>query len=122
MSAARKNPKEVSASYIDHMHDAVRGQFMGATDLPTFLNQAGGLSCEDRQRIVGQALLLIEQNYVHLPLKRAMYAIDPAQRLKLLLQRLEQTPESAMNLFRRIRPSLALSSFFGVDFSLRNFH
>src|SRR5439155_12339140 len=31
---------------------------------------------------------IIEQLYVHLPLKRAMYAVDPVQRLKLLRDRL----------------------------------
>src|ERR1051325_9140401 len=36
-----------------------------------------------------QALLLLEMNYVHLPLKQAMHAINPIQRLKLLKFRLE---------------------------------
>jgi len=42
------------------------------------------LSTRDRLRIVEQAMVLIESNYVHLPLKRAMHAIDPLQRLRLL--------------------------------------
>ena len=45
------------------------------------------LSTEERRRIVDQAKLLIEQLYVHLPLKRAMHAVDPVQRLKLLHRR-----------------------------------
>ena len=32
----------------------------------------------------------MEQNYVHLPLKRAMHAVEPLQRLRLLLRRLEE--------------------------------
>lgn len=50
----------------------------------------------DRLRIVDQALLLLEMNYVHLPLKRAMHAIDPIQRLKLLKFRLSEMKQSEM--------------------------
>lgn len=44
------------------------------------------LNEEERRKIVNAALALIEQVYVHLPLKRAMHAINPAQRLRLLAQ------------------------------------
>jgi hypothetical protein len=47
------------------------------------------LSRQERLRIVEQALLLLEMNYVHLPLKQAMHAVNPIQRLKLLKYRLE---------------------------------
>jgi hypothetical protein len=50
------------------------------------------LSLDERKLIVRQALILVEQNYAHLPLKRAMHSIDPVQRLKLLLQMLESGP------------------------------
>jgi hypothetical protein len=56
--------------------------------LQEFLTTTGGLTLEERQQIVDQALVLIEQFYVHLPLKRAMHAVDPVQRLKLLRYRL----------------------------------
>jgi len=42
------------------------------------------LSPAQRRTIVDQALVLIERNYVHLPLKAAMHAVDPIQRLRLL--------------------------------------
>jgi hypothetical protein len=58
--------------------------------------KAGRLSREDRLRIVEQALLLLEMNYVHLPLKRAMHAIDPVQRLKLLRLRISGMKESQL--------------------------
>jgi C-terminal processing protease CtpA/Prc len=48
-----------------------------------------GLSRRERLRILDQTILLLEMNYVHLPLKRAMHAINPLQRLKLLKYRLE---------------------------------
>jgi hypothetical protein len=54
------------------------------------------LSKRDRLRIVDQALLLLEMNYVHLPLKRAMHAIDPIQRLKLLRFRLMESNEGEL--------------------------
>ena len=47
------------------------------------------LSPDERHQVVRQAQVLIEQVYVHLPLKRAMYAVDPVQRLRLLDRRLE---------------------------------
>jgi Peptidase family S41 len=56
----------------------------------------GRLSRNDRLRIVEQALLLLNMNYVHLPLKRAMHAVDPIQRLKLLRFRLLEMKESEL--------------------------
>jgi hypothetical protein len=55
-----------------------------ATDVHTFWENAEKLCLEERQLIVDQALALLEHHYVHLPLKRAIHAVDPVQRLKLL--------------------------------------
>src|SRR6266404_8682044 len=69
----------------------------GTMPLSQFLkttNRKYKLSRRDRLRIVQQALLLLEMNYVHLPLKRAMHAIDPIQRLRLLKFRLLEMKES----------------------------
>ncbi len=52
--------------------------------LPAFLEKATPLSDAEKRKIADQALLLMEELYVHLPLKRAMHAVDPVQRLKLL--------------------------------------
>ncbi|MDD1017331.1 S41 family peptidase [Pseudomonas rubra] len=81
-----------SSAYLKRMSVSVRDLFAGAVDLTTFLGAAGNLSLDERKLLVRQALILIEQNYVHLPLKRAMHAVEPVQRLKLLLQELEITP------------------------------
>lgn len=65
-----------------------------AMPLAKFLKTAkkqNRLSRKERLRIVDQALLLLDMNYVHLPLKRAMHAIDPIRQLKLLKFRLEET-------------------------------
>lgn len=72
---------------------SVREHFADMQDLPAFLSTAGQLTTAERKVIVQQALILIEQNYAHLPLKRAMHAVDPVQRLKLLLQMLDSAPE-----------------------------
>lgn len=80
--------------YMKKLSAPVREHFAGAINLPTFLARAGELTSEQRMLIVQQALILIEQNYAHLPLKRAMHSIDPVQRLKLLLQILGQGTSS----------------------------
>jgi peptidase S41-like protein len=65
--------------------------------LTDFRSTAGELSVSQRLRIVEQALLMIDQTYVHLPLKRAMHAIDPVQRLRLVRQRLDTYSERAFH-------------------------
>jgi hypothetical protein len=93
----RKSYAHVKApAYLKKVSTAVREHFSGAVDLPTFLETAGVLTLEQRRLIVQQALILIEQNYAHLPLKRAMHSIDPIQRLKLLLQSLEPGPAATL--------------------------
>jgi C-terminal processing protease CtpA/Prc len=48
-----------------------------------------GLRPVARRKLIETALDLIETLYVHLPLKRSMYAVNPLQRLKLLRRRTE---------------------------------
>ena len=92
----RKPPRVKPPAYLKKLDIAVREHFANAIALPTFLETAGTLTLDDRKLLVRQALILIEQNYVHLPLKRAMHSIDPVQRLKLLLHELEQTSADAL--------------------------
>ncbi len=47
------------------------------------------LTRHQKSVIVDQAILLIDQFYAHLPFKRARYAADPVQRLRLLHARLD---------------------------------
>ena len=64
-----------------------------AVPLATFLGSAGSLTLEQRRLMVDQALLLLSENYVHLPLKVAMHAVNPLQRLRVLRARMaRQTP------------------------------
>ncbi|WP_353816781.1 S41 family peptidase [Agromyces sp. SYSU T00266] len=50
--------------------------------------EASALTQAQRATLVDQAEILIEGLYVHLPLKRAMHAVDPLQSLRLLRSRL----------------------------------
>lgn len=54
------------------------------TPLGAFIASATPLTIDERTMLVDQALVLIDQLYVHLPLKRAMHGVDPVQRLRLL--------------------------------------
>ncbi len=68
------------------------GRAGAMTPLAKFLKSAERKSClsrRERLRIIDQALVVLEMNYVHLRLKQAMHAINPIQRLKLLKFRLE---------------------------------
>jgi hypothetical protein len=88
-------PQQVARS--SSLEEMVSPPTEGAAAVPlkNFLRTAGQLSLSDRKRIVDQALVLVEQNYVHLPLKTAMHAVNPVQRLRLLRARLErQTPDT----------------------------
>ena len=54
---------------------------------------AGALSHPQRLTVIDQALLMLEALYANLPLKRALHAIDPIQRLRLLRLRHEALDE-----------------------------
>ena len=76
--------------------------------LPAFMSATGALTPRARATIVDQALVTIDQTYVHLPLKRAMHAVDPVQRLRLVKQRLHAYSERAfhnemISIFIRLR-------------------
>ncbi|MGD1092233.1 MAG: S41 family peptidase [Bryobacteraceae bacterium] len=57
--------------------------------LPQFLGTVGKLTLNHQKLIVQQALNLIEDVYVHLPLKKTMHAVDPVQRLRLFKRQLD---------------------------------
>lgn len=64
--------------------------------MTTTLHEAGTLTLDERRLLVDQALVLFEQNYVHLPLKTAMHAVNPVQRLRVLRRRLERQTADTM--------------------------
>jgi hypothetical protein len=80
----------ISGHQIKASHKNARGFLKATEPLPAFLARAPALTSRQREQIVDQAMMLLEGFYVHLPLKRAMYAVDPVRRLKLLRHRLPQ--------------------------------
>jgi hypothetical protein len=69
---------------------------LGAGGAPVVLPAAGEeLTPQQRLLVIDQASLMLEALYAHLPLKRALHAIDPIQRLRLLRLRHEALDERA---------------------------
>jgi hypothetical protein len=101
--------------FISNGHPAVRPILKRSVPLPAFLARAAKtkqLNPAGRRRLVEQALVLLEGFYVHLPQKRAMYAVEPVHRLKLLLNRLS-----------RIANDIALyRELIDIFTSVRDFH
>jgi len=67
------------------------GQGLGPTQsVSEFLATAksDALLVSERRNLVDQATTLLRYFYVHLPLKRARYGVDPLERLRLLRERL----------------------------------
>lgn len=87
---------DATAEYLTRTAPSVRERLAAATQLETFLAGAGALTLEQRMLLVDQALVLMEQNYVHLPLKIAMHAVNPVQRLRLIRRQLEQQTDDTM--------------------------
>lgn len=81
--------KEISAFQGRHGLGAVQT----IADFRAFSDTQPNLTTSQRQTLVEQAEILIRDIYVHLPLKRAMHAVDPVQRLRLLYNRLETLSE-----------------------------
>ncbi|MEM6588766.1 MAG: S41 family peptidase [Pseudomonadota bacterium] len=95
MPKDKKTALSANIKFLGKTHEAVRDHLSASTELPDFLATAGGLSLDGRKRLIDQALVLMESNFVHLPLKRAMHGIDPIQRLKLVRHRLNRaTPQT----------------------------
>ena len=90
-----KKPASSSLAFLKSAHTAIRGHMAAASDLPTFLETAGGLGPNGRKRLVEQALVLVEGNFVHLPLKESMHGVDPIQKLRLIQHRLGPSSSGA---------------------------
>lgn len=94
-----------------------RADLEGAVTVPDFLAGAGTLTLAERRLIVDQALVLLESNYVHLPLKMAMHAVNPVQRLRLL--RTQLTRQTTQTMGPEWRFHREMSSIF---MSVRDLH
>ncbi|MGF1607995.1 MAG: S41 family peptidase, partial [Kiloniellales bacterium] len=97
----RADVKRIEAKAVEAIREqrAVADAAIAATELgavqslPDFLATTGMLTLAERERTVVQALVLLDDLYVHLPLKEAMHAINPLQRLRLLRWRLPSLTE-----------------------------
>jgi Peptidase family S41 len=82
--------RAIPANTLRASHRVVRPFLRAAMRLDEFFDTVKELTPKQRGIMVDQAILVLESFYAHLPLKRAMYAIDPLQRLRLLRHRLPQ--------------------------------
>ena len=83
-------------AFLEQTHPAVRSLLAAATPLSDFTSAIGQLSLRERKQIVEQALVIVQENFVHLPLKRAMHGVDPVQKLRLIQHRLSQAKPKTM--------------------------
>jgi Peptidase family S41 len=65
----------------------------GAEDDEASVTAIAPLTQRQRETVIDQAILMLEDLYAHLPLKRALHAIDPIQRLRLLRLRHQSLDE-----------------------------
>lgn len=86
----------LAAEFLAAAAPVVQHHLSASQQLSDFLKGAGTLTLAERRLLVDQAALLIEQNYAHLPLKVAMHAVNPVQRLRLLAARLERQTKATM--------------------------
>ena len=73
---------------------ALEAEVLAGAESADGFSTEGQLSKSGRLKLVDQALLLLEQNYVHRPLKESMYAINPVQKLRLLREKTVETDEA----------------------------
>src|SRR6516165_517263 len=101
--STRRTIARVAIPTICHerAHPAVRSLLKSSVGVSEFFASAEALSRSQQTRIIDQAIMMLEGFYAHLPLKRAMYALDPLQRLRLLRQRLH-TFNSAASFHREM--------------------
>ncbi|HEX2374211.1 MAG TPA: S41 family peptidase [Actinomycetota bacterium] len=110
-------PTTLAAPFLAEVAEPVRDQLAASMELRDFLRNAGALTLAERRLLVEQALVLLEQNFVHLPLKAAMHAVNPVQRLRLLRVRLERQTASTMDPEWQFHAELS-----GIFHSVRDLH
>jgi cytosine/adenosine deaminase-related metal-dependent hydrolase len=91
-----EEPRPPTPVGVDDEDDALAIVPPRPIGLAELLAIRGETTLEQRQRIVEQAIVLLDQVYVHLPLKRAMHAVDPLQRLRLLQHRLSELTDGQL--------------------------
>ncbi len=94
---AKAGPKPAPLRFVESTHEAIQSHLQSVQELPTFLSsQSGSLTLQHRRTIVRQARVLMEENFVHLPLKVSMHGINPVQQLSLLEHKLAHIDSDEM--------------------------
>jgi hypothetical protein len=80
------------------------------------LEQAQSVRLTRRQKetLVEQASLLIDQFYAHLPFKRPRYATDPVQHFRLIRAQLDHYPTDLAFHDQMIRPARSVAGILAV--------
>lgn len=94
----RGRRKNLAAPFLADTHQAVKTVMAATETLPEFRQSPSELEAEEQLLLVRQGLVLMRDNYVHLPLKESMHAVRPIQALNLLLQKLESSNEAMSDL------------------------
>jgi hypothetical protein len=97
--------------------EPVRETMVASVTLKDFLATAGELTLDERRLLVDQALILLNENYVHLPFKVAMHGINPLRRLRLLRTRLDRQTAETMDPEREFHAELS-----AIFHSMRDLH
>ncbi len=100
-----------SEAWGDGVRTESIAEFLASCEKPEFR-----MTLDQKRLILDQAKLVIEQFYAHLPFKRARYAIDPLQGLRLIgaqLQRLSQVEfhRAVLDVFVNLRDA---HTFYGL--------
>lgn len=74
--------KKLLSTRLVNAAKAVEDRRATTRTLAEFLTPDRRLGRKERQAIVREALWMLEEAYVHLPQKRAMYAVAPLQQLR----------------------------------------
>lgn len=90
MDTSLRFGEKTLADLVNAADQSAKPFLENSISLREFRRVKGDLPVPDRALIVDQAIRVIEGYYVHLPFKRAMHAIDPLQRLRLLRRRLPE--------------------------------
>jgi C-terminal processing protease CtpA/Prc len=94
---SKKSVSTAASAFAAGVNPVVKAVFADTMDLPTFRETPPGVTRTEALLLVEQALVLIEQNYAHLPLKEAMHGVNPIQKLKLLQHRLLYSEEEELS-------------------------
>jgi hypothetical protein len=85
--------------------EAVSLELDNAISVADFLNQRQPLEIFQCLALVSEAIRVLEGLYVHLPVKRSMYGVDPVRRLQLLRLRLQRYDEQRSEAKEQLPPS-----------------